>query len=605
MKDAKINILKSVYSDPKNHRIDLSFLEILSENGEMSFSDDGKSVRKSERDVQKIIELPKHFNMIVGSLGTDTLVVVDPKQKNVYYETVIIKNDKDYSKQKKVIEAYPSEVIVYDSPLAEEPRKFEIKWKSKIKQTTLTTGPDLLEDIKNDLIRDGYVTANRLINDVLPALMNTYITQGKAEIKTDIETPGFFYNDVLNKMVAVKHDLTEPVHEDLEQAVQILHELVEFYAGNEHKLATVFKWGLIAPFIYSMKQQGSWVPWPFLYGKARSGKTTLGQMVLYMWGEPTQNNDLTGSGFDTVARVGGKISQSTLPIVVNEPGGAFKKLSIIEMIKGAIERTTSRGRYEGRRYTNIPSFNPVIFTANHFIPDDDALIRRMYPINFTHNEKKTDKEIEAFEEEWQTKNHKKCKFNLLKTICLYCASEYVSDPTLWEMNWKELADTLITRVYVELEMEPPEWIRSWSKFETMDDLDDEHREDIRIFLLNQINTAFGRVQVIDPETGATKLDDYQEDIKGTNRFKEKVWTVLNERLIPWMIPLNQHGKNYVCFTIGFKKEIHKELQVCQPLKGIGELMGWKYKPVRIPNLQKVIYLDLNDFLEFLYPMGTE
>ena len=345
--------------------------------------------------------------------------------------------------------------------------------------------------------------------------MNTYIKQGLAEIKTDIETQGFYYNASSNEMVSVKYDLTEPIREDLKQAIEVLHDLSKYYEGNEHKLATVFKWGLISAFIYSKKQQGTWVPWPFLYGKARSGKTTLGQMVLYMWGEPNQNNDLTGSGFDTVARIGGKISQSTLPIVVNEPAGALQKVSIIEMLKGAIERTVSRGRYEGRRYTHIPSLNPVLLTANTFLPDDDALIRRMYPIGFTHNEKKTQEEIDAFEDEWQTKNTKKCKFNLFKSICQASASEYISDPNLWDMDWKELADLLMTRIYADLNIKPPEWIYSWSKFETMEDIDDEHREDIRIFLLNQINKAYGRVQVIDPETGATKLDDYQKRYKST------------------------------------------------------------------------------------------
>ncbi|MBZ2166987.1 hypothetical protein [Methanobacterium spitsbergense] len=597
--DAKINLLKNVYKNPKKHYTILSFVEILQENGESIF--EPKVIHKIQKEVQTIIELPKHHNMVVGSLGSDTLVVVDPRQKIVYYETVIIKNDNDYSKQKKVIEAYPSEVIVYDSPLAEEPRKFEIKWESKVKKSVLTTGPDLLEDIKNDLIRDGYVTANRLINDILPALMNTYIRQDLAEIKTDIETPGFFHNPSTNEIIGVNYDLTGSVHEELKQGLEILNDLVKYYTGNETKLATIFKWGLISPFIYSKKQQGNWTPWPYLYGKAKSGKTTLGQMVLYMWGEPDQNNDLTGSGFDTVARVGGKISQSTFPIVVNEPAGAFQRVSVTEMLKGAIERTISRGRYEGRRFTNIPSFNPVVLTANTFVPDDDALIRRLLVINFTHNEKKSDKEIEAFETEWQTKNHKKCKFNLLKPISQAAALEYTSDSTLWDLDWKELADILIKRIYADVNMEVPGWLYNWSKSESMEDMDEEHREDIRIFLLDQINRAYGRVQVLDPETGATKLDDYNENLKGVNKFKEKVWTVLNERLIAWMIPIEQKNTKYVCFTIGFKKEIHHELKVCQPLKGLAELMGWKYTKVRLPKDQKVIKIQMDKFMNFLYP----
>lgn len=598
--EADTDILKRTYNnllEEEEKNTAVTFAEILIKDG----VDKAQSV-KIEHEIIKRIQAPRHHNQIVGELGTDTLVIADPVSRVTLYETVVIKNQKDYSRQKKVIDAYPSHVIVYDSPLAEEPRKFEITWKSKIKKSVLKTGPDLLEDIKNDLIRDGYVTANRLVNDILPALMNTYIREGHAEIKTDIETPGFFRNPSSNEIVSVKYDISDPNTDDLRQALQTLEDLAKWYTGNEVKLATVFKWGLIAPFIYSQKQVGSWTPWLYLYGKAKSGKTTLGQMVLYMWGKPDEQNDLTGSGFDTVARVGGKLAQSTFPIVINEPAGAFQRLSVTEMIKGAIERTISRGRYEGRRYTNKPSFNPVIFTANMFMPDDDALIRRLWVLNFTHNEKKT--ETEAFEKEWQTKNHQRCKFNLLKPITQAAAIEYVNDSELWDMDWQELANTLLTRLYMDANMTPPDWIYHWSKSETMEDMDDEHREDIRIFLLNEINKAYGRVQVIDPETGKTQLDDYNPDLKQTKKFKEKVWTVLNERLIPWMIPTQQKKENYVCLTIAFKREVQKELRVCQPLKGIAELMGWNVEPVRLSGnkVQKMINIKLNDFLEFLYPM---
>lgn len=559
--------------------------------------------RMTKIGLKDIINLPEAYGAITGIMGTDKLVIADPNDKSVKYKNVVIKNDKDYSKETKVIDAFPDNIIVYDSPLEEEPRKFEIIWKSSLRKGTFKTGPDLLEDIKIDLIRDGYVTANRLVNDVLPSMVNTFVKKELAEVKTDIETPGFFYNASDKTIIGVKYDFFKPPNEELLEGLLVLEDLANYYKGNEHKLATIFKWGLIAPFIYSKKQQGSWTPWLYLYGKAKSGKTTLGQMVLYMWGEPTPDSDLTGSGFDTVARVGGKISQSTFPIVVNEPAGAFQRISVVEMIKGAIERITSRGRYEGRRYHNIPSFNPVIFTANQFMPDDDALIRRLWVINFTHSEKKTEDEIKEFEEEWQTKNLKKCKFNALKSITQMVAKEYINDPSLWELDWRELADTIITRLYVDANRKPPQWLYQWSKSETMEDLDEEHREDIRIFLLNEVNRAYGKVQLIDPETGKTVYneDSYSSKLKKDSDFKEKVWNVANERFIPWMVPFQKEQSRYICLTIGFKKEVHRHLEVCQPLKGIAELMEWPYRQVRLSRVQKVIRINLDKFVSFLYP----
>lgn len=561
-----------------------------------------------ETEILETIQAPRNHGMIVGDMGTDRNVVIDPFQRKVFQENVKMVNDKDYSRRTMVINAYPTDIVVYDSPINSEPRKFEATWVSKISPRPWKLGPDMLEDIKQSLIDSGYVTATRLINDVLPSVFNTFLEKKLATLKQDIETPGFFHDSQDKKIINVHYDVSKPAMEELREAFQVLEDLKKHFKGHETKLATVLKWGLISPFIYSKKQLGNWVPWLYMYGKARSGKTTLGQMVLYLWDTPTQDNDLTGGGFDTVARVGNRISQSTFPIIVNEPAGAFQRLSVTEMIKGAIERITGRGKYEGRRYRNIPSFAPVMFTANVFVPDDDALVRRFMILHFTHSEKKTDEEIAAFEDEWQTTNHQKCKFNLLKPLAQAVSHEIMEDPSLLELEWQEMIDTILTRLYMDCEIKPKNWLYNWSRSESMEDMDDEHREDVRIFLLDQVNRAYGQVRVYDEVTGKQqdKLDGYTTTMKSSKAFKERVWTILNERLIGWMVPTKQNDKDYVCLTMGFKKEVHRELKVCQPLRGIAELMDWKYKNVKFgKKQQKCIMIPLKDFLGFLYPMEDE
>jgi hypothetical protein len=559
-----------------------------------------------QREINDIIEKPIHYGMLTARIGTNELFVANQDKKSIIHVKEKYTGDKVIATEKTVIEAYPSEVIIFDSPLEDEPRKFEILWQTHNSPRPIKTGPDLLDDIKNDLIESGHVINNRMVNDCLPAIMNKMIREQYAEIKTDIETPGFFYTPETNKIITVKYETFEPPNDELQQALKVLDDLRHSFEGHETKIATIFKWGLISPFIYSMKQLGTWAPWLYLYGKAKSGKSTLGQMVLYLWDEPTPDTDLTGGMFDTVARVGNRISQSTFPVVVNEPAGAFSRVSVTEMIKGAIERPTGRGRYEGRRFRNIPAYAPVIFTANLFVPDDDALVRRFIILNFTHSEMKTQKEVDAFEDEWQTKNHKRCKFNLLKPISQFVIKEFMENPDLLQMEWKELCDTLVTRVYYEAGVRPDNWIYGWSRSESMEDMDEEHREEVRIFLLECINKAYGRVQVIDEVDGKPKdLDNYTSKLKESKNFKEKVWSVLNERLIPWMIPIESKNNQYVCLTTGFKKEVHKELKVCQPLKGIAELMGWKYQAVRFDKPTKVIKIPLKNFINFLYQTETD
>lgn len=559
--------------------------------------------KKMVKEILENIQAPPTYKVLRGNMGTDRNVIIDPFKRKIYQENIKIINDKDYSKRTVVVDAYPTEIVVYDSPIADEPRTFEVTWVSKVSPRPWKMGPDLLEVIKSNLIDSGYVTANRLVNDVLPAAFNTLIKNDMATLKQDIETPGFFYDSQSKDIINVHYEVNKPSPDEVKEAFQVLNDLKNYFKGHETKLATVFKWGLISPFIYSKKQLGNWVPWLYMYGKARSGKTTLGQMVLYLWDMPTQDNDLTGGGFDTVARVGNRISQSTFPIIVNEPAGAFQRLSVTEMIKGAIERITGRGKYEGRRFRNIPAFAPVIFTANVYVPDDDALIRRFMILHFTHSEKKSDEEIQAFEEEWQTSNHQRCKFNLLKPLAQAVAYEIQEDPSLLDLDWQEMVNTILTRLYLECDIQPENWLYEWSKSESMEDMDDEHREDIRIFLLNQINKAYGSVKVYDEVTGEQQEQfRYESKVKGSKAFKERVWHVLNERLIGWMVPVTQHGKDHVCLTVGFKKEIHRELKVCQPLKGIAELMGWNYKNVKFgKKQQKCIIISMKEFLNFLYP----
>lgn len=601
--EARLNVLHHTYNNTLPDT-DLKGASGLYESIEKQADID--MLKTIKREINDIIEKPIHYGMLTARIGTNELFIANQENKKTVHVKEKYTGDKIIATEKTVIEAYPDTVTIYDSPLEDEPRKFEITWITNNSPRPIKTGPDLLEDIKNDLIESGHVINNRMINDCLPAIMNKMIREQYATIKTDIETPGFFYSPEKKNILTVKYDTFEPPNDELRQALKVLDDLKESFKGHETKIATIFKWGLISPFIYSMKQLGTWVPWLYLYGKAKSGKSTLGQMILYMWDVPTADNDLTGGMFDTVARVGNRISQSTFPIVVNEPAGAFNRISVTEMIKGAIERPTGRGRYEGRRFRNIPAYAPVIFTANLFVPDDDALVRRFIIQHFTHSERKGEKEIEAFEEEWQTKNHKRCKFNLLKPITQFIIQEITSNPELIELEWKDLCDTLITRAYFEAGLHPDDWIYHWSKSETMDDLDEEHREEVRIFLLECINRAYGRVQIIDELDGKPKnLDNYTTKLKETKQFKEKVWSVLNERLIPWMIPIQEKDKSYVCLTSGFKREVHRELKVCQPLKGIAELMGWKYQTVRLDKPTKVVKISLKKFMNFLYPTEAD
>ncbi len=599
-KAQKLRILHNVYNEDVNWG---EIKEIKSIWGSMENQGvEVEQIRVVKKELYRIIKAPKHDGMIIGPMGSDTLTIINPFKKQILHETVNIRNNKDYSKTTIVVDAYPKELTVYESPLVEETRKFEIIFESNIAHRPFKIGPTLLEDIIRYLKESGYVLSSKYINDVMPVVVNAYIRKGIANIKKEIESPGFFIDSKTGQLLAVKYDVKEVSIDDIKPGLEVLEEFSDWFSSQKVKLATILKWGLISPFIFAKKQLGHWVEWPFLYGKAGSGKTTMGKMVLYLWGEPNNNNDLGGSSFNTEARIGDRLKQFTFPIVVNEPMGTFEKIGTVEMLKSAIERTNSRGRYEGRTYRNIPSFSPVIFTSNQAIPDDDAIARRLLIIVFSYSERKTPEEKAAFEKKFQMDNPRSCKLHALKSLSQFAVGEIIADPQLLELDWRELADRLIIRMYSDAGMEIPEWLKKWVKPETMEDLDDVHRENIRIFLQKEINNAYGRVEILDEDgRPAKRRYDNSIEVKTADDFESRVWVVLNERKIPWML-LNRNDK--IILTSGFIEALKKDTCINETLQSIAELLGWDHKKTSVRSAGFngwSIQINRSKFTQFVFP----
>ena len=600
---ADIEILNNVYANPKENQINLSFAEILSQNGESIF--DPKIVKKTESDVKKIIQLPKHFGMITASMGSKSNLVLDPKRKRIYTEKISYHNGEESYDETLVIDACLDKLTVIDSPLDEEMRKFNPVFITHLKDQPISIGPGSITEIYNFLLESGYVINSRFGKDVLTMTLNTYIQIGEAEVKTEIENPGFFYNKETDEILAVKFTVKDVSTDKLKESLMLLEEFVTWFPDQD-KTVSVFKWGLIAPFIFAMKQRGADVQWIFLFGRGGTGKTTNGKMVLYLWGQPDENNDIGGSHFDTEYRIGNRLQQSTFPIVVNEPGEIFEKIKTRDMLKTASQQTTSRGKQLGGRYITIPAFAPVIFTSNQPLPsigdDQEALARRLLIESFGYDETKSKEEREKFRKTFDIKNTKNCSLHGLKPLAHFAANEIINNPTLLDLDWKELADTLILRICSDIGIDVPKWLQGWSEMETLDDLDDIQRERVRTFLQSEINNAYGRIQILD-EHGQPKTDYKNEvDVKTADDFKHRVWTVLNERKIPWAL---LDSKNKVHLTSGFVEAVRKDTGIKDNMSMLAELLHWKHGSSTVRGsvnwAGKNITVTRDEFTEFIFP----
>jgi hypothetical protein len=559
-----------------------------------------KVAKRIEKEIEDKIQYNPLKDMVVAITGTNTRYVNNNIMNHITYHHVRILNDQDLSKENRVIKVCLKGLTVYNNPLNEDPRLFKAEFITAINKP-LELGPSMISEIYDFLNDSGYVIGSKYGKDALPAIFNQFIEEDKATIKNEIDYPGFFWDKNTKKLITIDYPLTEPSAKELKDSLNLLEEFAECHE-EKIKLAHILKWGLISPFSFAIKQRGKWINHLFLYGKAGSGKTTLADMVLYLWNTPNSDtNDIGGSSFNTEARIGERLKKFTFPIVVNEPQGVFEKPGIVEMLKSSIERTNSRGKFVGRGYKNILSLSPVIYTSNHILPDDDALIRRIDCLSFTHNERKTEQQKESFRKKFNTENRNECLLHGLKPLAQYFAQEIIQNPSYLDENWKELTNTLITRLYSDIGQEPPSWLLGWSKTETLEDMDDLQIERIRIFLQLEINKAYGQIQIIDEDGRPQK--DYKDEInlKTTDDFKHRLWYVLNERKIPYLTLTKQ---NNIQITRGFNDTLKKETGINESLKSIGELLGWKYGPMKVggsTKSTKVISTSFDEFLNFVFP----
>ena len=559
--------------------------------------------------VESVIEPRKTEGTIKGEINEDTNIKVNFKTKKIYQEKIIKTKKGIDTKDTPVIEAVPQKLIVYDSPLLDQPRTFKIVWNSNVTNRNFVTAGEstgaTIQEIEQYLINAGFSHSPRLVSGALSCTINTMIEKGMAEIKEDIDNPGFYYNPDNDKVTAVKKVCNIPTKLEFAKAAKVLEGLTHFFKENLDTLSTVLKWFMMAEFSYAMKQAGKWMPWMYLKGSAGSGKTTVGKIGLYINGIPNTENNVGGSSFDTVARLGAKVSRSCNPILVNEPAAVFNRSSTNEMVKVCVESTTGRSKYKGSYFGGIPAFSAVCFTANQYLPEDDALIRRLYVLSFSYSQRKSEFEKKEFETTFHINTPTISPLRDLQYLGQFAASEIVGEPGLLLDDWRVTADKIISDFYDMMGAKVPEWLTLWAESESLEDLDDTQREDIRNFFVQEFNNARKKIATYDTYGNRTSATLDVEEASTSEDFTDVNWSIVNNRMLTWAIPFtSRNNTKYICLTQGLRKSISEKLTFCSDLKSLGELLGWKYQSVRFGNgnkVMKVLKVNFDDFMNFLYP----
>lgn len=494
-----------------------------------------------------IVELLDYEKQVYAVANLRKLVIARARRENnalVYKERIAV--------------VAPTRVVVYSNPIGGL-TKYEVVFEGATLQKPLIVGPATIDEISDRIVAEGLVYHRKLVYDAMSAIIQAYIRKGRAEIKSEIESPGFYLVD--GRLVTVKYSVEEVDTKRLRQALELLNELAEVWFKHvRDKFSTVVKWGVVAPFSYVLKQKGRWIHWLYLYGDSATGKTTLGRVVLKLWGLDSKF-EKTGASLDTVARLGYVLSVSTFPILINEPGNALTKEDVVEAIKNAVDNTIVRGKYVKGTYTEIPALAPLIFTSNKFLPKDDAVLRRFKIVTFSYGEKIPVEKQSEFKERVEP------RLALLSEIGKCIAKQVVEAQDLDRIDGR----SLLEKCYEIAGLEKPTWL-SLEYTETTD-IHETIVEEFVERLKKYINDSFARYvsRVVEVDSGSeyTVRPD-------TVEIERKLKILVEKELLAGVRQLDDGS---IALTASLLREIGLEGRVS--LKSLAEILGLEYKPIRI------------------------
>jgi predicted RNA-binding Zn-ribbon protein involved in translation (DUF1610 family) len=576
-----------------------------------------------ERALEVIREIEEVFR--VSSPFRDSVAEILDYEKQLYAlanlrKLIVVRARREGEKlvyREKVAIGAPVEVVVYVNPIGGV-TKYRVKWEAPTRPRPIILGPALLEEIIGRLKAEGLIVNSRLASDVITAIIDAFIRRGRAEVKTELEAPGFYLLEEPGQIVAVGYSVEEPSVDELRDALTFLNKLaVEWFSRVIDRFSTAMKWWILAPFSYVIKQMGTYIPALYQQGPPNTRKTTINMIGSSIWGfkypeVTSKDGEIPGSAIDTTARLEYWLNRGTFPVCIKEPGAIFEDPHLRDMIKSAIESTMARGKYRGAAYITTPALAPLSFTSNTYIPRDPAFAgKRVYLLKYTvadvlNPERREDRElIEKFESTVIPQLSRLRPIGGLVACRIIENPEILRETTHTGHKWLDVAEKLLAEVYNKAGLTPPDWIKLRFMTESITEIYEDVLESIRSFLVKRINEEYnkfvGRVIVVED----TREQSYA---RRELELEERVKIVLDKKLIPWLI--KRRGEIYITTGLIQELEEKKIAENIRDLKSLAELLGWNYgkESFRVGGKVRsnyVVIANLQDFLEFLSPKTEE
>ena len=349
--------------------------------------------------------------------------------------------------------------VLYDPSTGE--RKYSITVYYPGKRELRHFPPLTLDELVELLKAQEGVRKSQSIRDAVSSLIDAFEAKGRAEVKATALTTGFV--EVNGKLHFFNYEkapvkLPEPSKERLREALELLNELAEKYHYADGFIAGIF-FGLIQPLGFVKKQNHARNLILLLWGEPKTGKSTIGDIVIAMWGAPrTKPFYVSGDSIKSEARLGEYLNDTTLPIVVNEVRSSINLPHVSDMLKNSRSELVARNRIEKGIHRTFYARASVMMTTNYLpLITDPGLVESLAIFQFTAKQKPSKEERDEFAK-WFGEIKDKLAYIGAYLKKIYIENWDILKPHILKEDFIDPGRRILKFLYVEAGLEPPEWI---------------------------------------------------------------------------------------------------------------------------------------------------
>lgn len=466
--------------------------------------------------------------------------------------------------------------------------------------TKQTIKGDDIEAIEKQLAkRSGIVLKPKEYKGVLNEVINEYIKLDQIEITEDIPVEGIFINPITGKLCRRDDkgntEIKKPSKKAVQEALAVWSNLKKVYPGDTTKLAHILRYGLICPFSYILKTEYGWIEMLFLYGPSRTSKTTLAEIALCPYTTISEEVSIGGGAFDTPYRIGKSLSRQGTGIIVNEPSPAIEKGEPREIIKRGAESKYCREKDDKGEHAKIPAYSNVIFTANSFMPTHDAFVRRSQYLEFTKEDRLTDKDIKKFKDTFHHKNWNNTDFLKLRAIGDYIVWHISENLEVLGLEYADIINNMLDALLDYAGEDKNTWDWMYHDAELMDigSADNEVVNQFRRMVLKDYKQLTRTTYI--PEIKDETPEEYH------NRFfKEALKEIIIENKIDYLHYQKVNGEDHIIVNTSVKDALNDFCDLQVTCKGLAGYMDCEYKNISYKeHTIKGFRLTYDEFKDFI------